>query len=167
MIVAAGLQVIFPLVILTVLILLPALAVFGTIFFTRQRKLVKVASTFESFVRTVTVLLFLWIVYFGAPAISQVLAEFGIRLPGLTVLVLHLTELIRSFAHTPWQVGRLLFYFMSIVAVHTAFFQKLGGADFKDARKYSLIVSAITFSILGVMVIAFILPCIKLLNDLS
>ncbi len=167
MIIAAGLQAIFPLIVLAVLFLLPILAVFGTIFFTRQGKLVKVASTFESFIRTVTVLLFLWIVYFGAPAISQMLAEFGIRLPGLTTSVLRLTELIRNFAQTPWQVGRLLFYFMSIVAVHTAFFQKLGVADFKDARKYSLVVSTITFSILGVMVIALILPCIKLLNDLA
>lgn len=166
MIVGAGLA-IFPFIVLAILFLLPIVAVFGTIFFTRQGKLVKVASTFESFIRTVTVLLLLWIAYFGAPAISQMLAEFGIRLPGLTVFVLRLTELIRSFAHTPWQVGRLLFYCMSIVAIHTAFFQKLGVADVKDARKYSLIVSAITFSILGVMLIAFILPCIKLLNDLS
>ena len=157
MIVGAGLQVIFQLVILAVLILLPVLAVFGTVFFTRQGKLVKVASTFESFIRSVTVLLFLWIVYFSVPAISQILVEFGLQSPGLTTFVLRLTEMIRNFAQTPWQVGRLLIYFMSIVAVHTAFFQKLGAADFKDARKYSLILSAITFSIPGAMVIDFFL----------
>ena len=162
-----SLQAVFPLIVLAVVILLPVLAVFGTIFFTREGKLVTIASTFETVIRIVTVLVFLWIVYFGAPAISQALADFGIQLSRLTILVIRFTELISNFAQTPKQVGRLLFYFMSIVAVHTTVFQKLGTADFKDARKYSLIVSAITFSILGVMELALILPLIKLLTNLS
>ena len=53
---------------------------------------------------------------------------------------------------------------MSIVAINTSVFHKLGVGELMDSGKYSLVVSAVTFSIPGIMVIALLLPCVKLLS---
>jgi len=58
----------------------------------------------------------------------------------------------------------MLFYFMSIVAINTSVFHKSGVGELMDSGQYSLIVSTVTFSILGTMVIALLLPCLKLLS---
>jgi hypothetical protein len=58
----------------------------------------------------------------------------------------------------------MLFYFMSIVAINTSVFHKPGVGERIDSRKYSLTVSAVTFSIPGTMVITLLLPCVKMLS---
>ena len=58
----------------------------------------------------------------------------------------------------------MLFYFMSIVAINTSVFHKPGVGELMDSRKYSLIVSAATFSIPGTMVITLLLPYVKLFS---
>ena len=58
----------------------------------------------------------------------------------------------------------MLFYFMSIVAINTSVFQKSGVGEVMDSRKCSLIVSAVTFSIPGTMVLTLLLPCVKMLS---
>ena len=95
------LSTVFPLFVLAVFDLLPTLAVLGTFFTTRRGKSLTITSTFESFIQCVTVLLLLWIVYFGVPSISQALVEIGIPLPGLTTFILHLTQIIHVFTETP------------------------------------------------------------------
>jgi len=87
----------FPLFVLAVLVPLLTLAVLGTFFTTRQEKSLTIASTFESFIQSVTVLLLLWIVYLGVPSNSQALIEIDIPLPGLTTFILHLTQMIHVF----------------------------------------------------------------------
>jgi len=167
MIVGLSLQAVFPLIVLAALFLLPALAVFGAIFTTRPGKSLAIASAFESLIRSASALLFLGIVYFAAPAIGQTVVEFGIKMPKLTTLTLRLAQTIRQLTVTPWQIGRLLFFLVSAVAANGSMFYRLGRDDVADSRKFSLIVSAITFSILGLMAISLLLPCVKLLNDLS
>lgn len=149
------------------LCLLPILSAIGTIFTTRQGKSLTVATIYEASIRSITAKLILWCVYFGAPPVEHTLAGFGTALPKLTDLTLRFSSAIRQVTGTPLRIAGLLFFSAVVVAMMTAVFYQLGTDGLSHSRRFSLIVSAVTFFAVGLMAIALVLPCIKLLNDLS
>ncbi len=149
------------------LCLLPILFAAGTLFTTRQGKSLAVATIYEAIIRSITAKLFLWCVYFGAPPVERTLAGFGTDLPKLIDLTFRVAGAIRQVTGTPLRIAGLLFFSAVVVAMITAVFHQLGSDGLSHSRKFSLIVSAVTFSGVSLMAIALILPCIKLLNDLS
>lgn len=94
-------------------------------------------------------------------------AGFGTSLPTLTALTLDFARLIREAAGTPLSFGFLLFFCTAAVAIDTAIFNQLEKQDLRRARRFSITVSIITLSVLGLMTLQFAFSYIKLLNDLD
>ena len=149
------------------LCLLPVLAGIGTLFTTRKGKSLTVATIHEAVIRSATAKVFLWCVYYYAPSVDSTLSGFGTDLPLLTEFTLRLARGIRQITGTWWQFAGLLIFCTVVVALLTAVFHQLGGNSLNQAGMYSLLVSAVTFFGVGLIAISLILPCIKLLNDLS
>jgi len=149
------------------LCLLPVFAAIGTVFTTRQGKSLTAATIYEAIIRSITAKLILWCVYFGAPSVESTLERLGTDLPKLTELTLKFSNGVRQITEIWWQFAGLLFFCTAVVAAITAVFHQLGGNGLNHSRKFSLVVSALTFSGVGLMAIALVLPCIKILNDLS
>ena len=158
---------IFVFIVAAALCLLPILFALGTLFTTRQEKSLTVATVYEAIIRSITGKLLLWCVYFVAPPVARTLAGFGTDQPLLTDLTLRFALAIRRVTGTPLRIAVLLFFCAAVVAMLTAVFHQLGSDGLNHSRRFSLIVSAVTFSGLGLMAIALVLPFIKLLNDLS
>lgn len=149
------------------LCLLPVLAAIGTLFTTRQGKSQTVATIYEAFIRSITATLFLWCIYEYAPRVDSTLRGFGTDLPILSELTLRFSRGIQRVTGTWWQFAVLLFFCTAVVAMIVAVFHQQGRNGLNHSREFSLLVSAVTFLGVGLVAIALILPCIKLLNDLS
>ena len=157
----------FLIIIALTLCLLPVLAAIGTLFTTRQGKSQTVATVYEAVIRSITAKLFLWCIYYYAPSVGSTFRGFETELPMLTELTLRFSGGIRQVTGTLWQFVVLLFFCTAVVAMIVAVFHQLGSNGLNHSRKFSLLVSAVTFFGVGLMAIPLILPCIKLLNDFS
>lgn len=153
--------------VLAILAAVPPLVVLSTTLTTRPGKSRTLAALCEASIRSITAKIFLWGVWVGAPSADRFFIEYGIQLPRLTALTLDFARLIRETAGTPERVGILLFCGAAAVAVDTAIFHQLGKRDLRQSRRFSIIVSMISLSVLDLAALLLALSYIKLLNDLS
>jgi len=157
----------FVLIVLAVQFSIPIIIVFGTFFTTRPGKSLVLATTIEAAIRSLTAKLILWGIFNVTASVEQTLAGFGTSLPTLTALTLDFARLIREATGSPLSFGFLLFFCATAVAIDTAIFNQLGKHDLRRARRFSVTVSIITLSVLGLMTLQLALSYIKLLNHLD